>query len=83
MNINFNRTDESKNNFQLFLKEIDRLNHAMIGKETEITNLRVELNVLIQKIDIISQEQLKIIKILEASYSNSLNQESAISSQFS
>lgn len=55
----------------------------MIGKETEITNLRVELNLLIQKIDIISQEQLKIIKILEASYSNSLNQESAISSQFS
>jgi len=34
------RVDESKNNFQLFLKEIDRLNKVVVGKETEITTLR-------------------------------------------
>ena len=55
MSISLSRVEESKNNFQLFLKEIDRLNHLVTRKETEITTLKQQLSHLIAKIDSLAQ----------------------------
>jgi uncharacterized coiled-coil protein SlyX len=55
MNLALGHAEESKGNFQVFLKEIDRLNQVVVGKESEIKNLRLELTKLIQKIDLIGQ----------------------------
>jgi uncharacterized coiled-coil protein SlyX len=55
MSMSLSRVEESKNNFQLFLKEIDRLNHLVGRKETEITTLKQQLSHLIAKIDSLAQ----------------------------
>lgn len=55
MSMSLSRVEESKNNFQLFLKEIDRLNHLVTRKETEITTLKQQLSHLIAKIDSLAQ----------------------------
>ena len=50
------------------MSEIERLNQVVSGKESELKNQKLEITKLIQKIDTIYQEQIKIIQIIENSY---------------
>jgi uncharacterized coiled-coil protein SlyX len=66
--MNLSRVEESRSNFQTFMSEIERLNQVVSGKESELKNQKLEITKLIQKIDTIYEEQIKIIQIIENSY---------------
>jgi chromosome segregation ATPase len=81
MSLNLSRVQESRISQQAFTEEIERLKQVIGSKEGELRSQRLEMAKVIQKIELVYQEQLKVIRIIENTYSEDARRDLDLNSQ--